>query len=171
MDVKIYLRQYIPALKYAEQCARQLDSLRHVWIRSPRLDGMPRGNMESGLDRTVAMIDQAERRLDRAREKALRILLGIEDILETVEDFEEATLLRKRYIDGLTWQQIAIEMHWSESSVRRMHGRALEELRRKKVYEFQSNGEAHDYDGEAVQRSDAGRYSAPAEGSHEEGAG
>lgn len=163
MDVKIYLRQYIPALKLAEQCARNLDTLRHVYLRSPRLDGMPKGSTSGGLDRTIALIDEAERKLDRARWKALTILNGIEDLLEHVEEHEQQTLLRKRYIDGLTWQQIAMEMHWSESSVRRIHGRALEELRRK------INAEIRDDDGRQVQRVDPGRHDEAAPEGHEEG--
>lgn len=132
MDIKAFLRQYRAALQYAERCARDLDALRDVGIRSPRLDGMPRGNGGTGgLDRQVALIDAAQRRLDKERAKALELLDQIEDMIEGLEDYRQKTLIRLRYIDGRSWEQIAQEMHWSERTVYNIHGKALEALRRR----------------------------------------
>ena len=79
------------------------------------------------VDRILA----AEKRLNRARDEALKILDDIEDMIESLEDFDQKTVLRLKYIDGLTWDEVALQANWSERSVRRIHGRALEELRRR----------------------------------------
>ena len=132
MEIKAFLRQYRAALLYAERCARDLDALRDVGIRSPRLDGMPRSTgAAGGLEGQVALIDAAERRLNRERDRALSLLDQIEDMIEGLEDYRQKTLIRLRYIDGRSWEQIAIEMHWSERTVYNIHGKALEALRRR----------------------------------------
>lgn len=131
MEIKAFLRQYRAALKYAERCARDLDALRDVGIRSPRIDGMPRGTGGTGgLDRQMILIDAAQRRLDREREKALALLEETEDLIAELEDYRQKNVIRLRYIDGLNWEQIATEMHWSERTVYNIHGKALEALRR-----------------------------------------
>lgn len=131
MDIKAFLRQYRAALKYAERCAKDLDALRDVGVRSPRLDGMPRSGSGGGIEHQIELIDAAERRLDRERGKALKLLEAIEDLIEGLEDYRQKTLIRLRYIDGLSWEQIAQEMHWSERTVYNIHGKALAELRRR----------------------------------------
>lgn len=131
MEIKAFLRQYRAALLYAERCARDLDALRDVGIRSPRLDGMPRSTGGTGgLDRQMILIDAAQRRLDREREKALALLEETEDLIAELEDYRQKNVIRLRYIDGLNWEQIATELHWSERTVYNIHGKALEALRR-----------------------------------------
>lgn len=131
MDVKKKLRSYLPALRYAVVCANRLDAIRETLLKSPKMDGMPRASTVGGLELMAATIEAEERRLDRARKKALAILDEIEDMIDSLEDYDGKKVLRLHYIGGLTWDQVAVESHWSESTVRRIHGRALEELRRR----------------------------------------
>ena len=131
MEIKAYLRSYQPALKYWELCTRRLDEAREVGIRSPKMDGMPRSGSGGGIEMQVDRILAAERRLNRARDEAMAILEGIEDMIESLENFDQKRILRLRYIDGLTWDEVAMDSGFSERSVRRIHGRALEELRRR----------------------------------------
>lgn len=131
MEIKAYLRSYQPALKYLELCTRRLDEAREVGIRSPKMDGMPRAGSGGEIEMQVDRILAAERRLNRARDEAMAILEGIEDMIESLENFDQKRILRLRYIDGLTWDEVAMDSGFSERSVRRIHGRALEELRRR----------------------------------------
>lgn len=128
MDVKDRLRAYLPALREAEQLAKEYDAMREVWIRSPRLDGMPRSSGTSGLDEQVARIDAIMQRFERSREKALRILDDVEDLIEQLSEADERTVLRLKYVRGLTWEMVATEMAWSDSTVRRIHRGAIAEL-------------------------------------------
>lgn len=130
MEVKTYLRSYQPALKYWELCTRRLDEARDIGVRSPKMDGMPRSGAGGGIEMQIDRIMAAERRLNKARDEALEILEGIEDMIESLENFDQKRILRLRYIDGLTWDEVAMDAGFSERSVRRIHGRALEELRR-----------------------------------------
>ena len=107
MEIKSYLRSYQPALKYLELCTRRLDEAREVGIRSPKIDGMPRAGSGGGIEMQVDRILAAERRLNRARDEAMAILEGIEDMIESLENFDQKMILRLRYIDGLTWDEVA----------------------------------------------------------------
>ena len=63
-------------------------------------------------------------RIDAAVEKRKEI----ETVIETLEDKTLQLLLRYRYIDGMTWEQIAVKMRYDYRWVLRLHGRALERL-------------------------------------------
>lgn len=61
---------------------------------------------------------------DRIREKLVAELLRIEQAIETL-DSTERTLMRLRYIDGLSWQAIALRISYSWQQTHRIHARAL----------------------------------------------
>lgn len=131
MDVKALLRQYQPAIRYAQKCFRELDEARTVGIRSPRLDGMPRGGGGWGLEQQISRIDALERRAYQAREKALALAEEIEGMIDALQDHDQKAVLRLRYMRGYHWGKIATEMGFTESGLYKIHGRALEELRRR----------------------------------------
>ncbi len=132
MDVKKILRQYQPALRYAQKCFEDLDDAREASVRSPRMDGMPRGGGGGGLEEQIARIDALERRAAKAREKALVLAEEIEEMIELLEDYDQKAVIRMRYIKGETWEGVATNLYMSERTACRIHGRALEELRRKR---------------------------------------
>lgn len=131
MDVKQTLRQYWPALTYAQKCFRELDDARNEGLRSPRLDGMPRGGGGNGLDAQVARIDALERRAAKAREKALGLAEEIEEMIEGLEDNTQKSVLSLHYLKGYSWVKVGMVLHYTDRNVRRIHGKALEELRRR----------------------------------------
>lgn len=53
--------------------------------------------------------------------------LRIEQAIETLDD-RERSLLRARYIEGLQWEQIAVDMNYSIQRVWQVHGDALKRL-------------------------------------------
>ena len=103
MDVKQTLRQYWQALTYAQKCFRELDDARNEGLRSPRLDGMPRGGGGNGLDAQVARIDALERREAKAREKALGLAEEIEEMIEGLEDITLDTVRDLLTVDTQSW--------------------------------------------------------------------
>ena len=131
MDVKQTLRQYRPALQYARKCFRELDDARNEGLRSPRLDGMPRGGGGNGLDEQIARIDALERKAAKARQKALDLAEEIEDMIDSLEDNRYKTVLSMRYLKGFSWVKVAMEMNYAEKYVFALHGKAIEELRRR----------------------------------------
>lgn len=67
---------------------------------------------------------------DQKREKLATELLRIEQAIETL-DSTERTLMRLRYIDGLSWQAIALRISYSWQQTHRIHARALIKIKDK----------------------------------------
>lgn len=81
-----------------------------------------------------AMVAYADKAAEYAAliEGKIRELVGIKtEIIRAVERVENPTLravLVARYINFKTWEQIAVEMHYTYQWVCTLHGRALNEL-------------------------------------------
>ena len=52
----------------------------------------------------------------------------IEKAIKSVPDDTLRILLEHRYIDGMTWEQVAVSMHYTYQWVCVLHGRALKQL-------------------------------------------
>lgn len=135
-DVKAYLRSYIPTLRYAQLCFRELDMAMDVSIKSPRLDGMPRGGSLGGLELQVAEIEALRRKAEKAREKVLAMLDQIENMIDGLDDMDQKMVIKMRYIYGCQWAEIAVSANMAERTVYYLHGKALAELRKKQKEAF-----------------------------------
>ena len=70
---------------------------------------------------------------DLYREKLdelVALQVRIEKAIDSLDPIERE-LFRYRYIDGLEWHQIEAKMHYSSTSVHRIHSLALEKLKKK----------------------------------------
>ena len=84
---------------------------------------MPRsGGGSDKIQTTVEKIIEIEEKLDR------EIDALVEAAVEKLEDGRLRDVMRYRYIDGMKWEQIAVEMHYSYMQVCRLHGKALLEI-------------------------------------------
>ena len=55
-----------------------------------------------------------------------RLVSEIERAIDDVPDIRYRDLLRYRYLNGMTWERIAVEMGYTWEYVRRLHGYALQ---------------------------------------------
>ena len=98
--------------------------------RSPHMDAMPRacpdgaGPTERLAIQHLQLIELYNEKLAALRSEQMRIEKAI-DKLEPVERL----ILRRRYLEGLTWEEVAVRSNYSWRQVHRIHGRALEHLR------------------------------------------
>ena len=60
------------------------------------------------------------------------VRIEIERAIGTVQDDTQRRLLRLRYIKGMTWEKIAVEMNYTYQWVCELHGRALNKVEIKK---------------------------------------
>lgn len=96
---------------------------------TPNLDGLPRSHGgASAVESLVAQKDQIERKYLAKVAELTAELETIERAIEVLEP-RERTLIRLYYIEGLTWEQVCVEMSYSWRQVHRIHGMALERLR------------------------------------------
>lgn len=100
-------------------------------IQAQRLDGMPHSNREGSSDKTDILLDRKTLLHARYMVKKVELakaVLAIEDAIEKLTP-RERTLIRLYYIDGLTWEQVAVKMNYSWRQVHRIHGAALAQLK------------------------------------------
>jgi hypothetical protein len=94
---------------------------------SINLDGMPHGtSLSDKTARLAAQLADAEEEIIELRSEAWSIRMEIVRTLNRIQTPEYNTLLYLRYIEGKTWEQIAVEMHYTYQWVAGpLHGRAL----------------------------------------------
>lgn len=85
-------------------------------------------NGEDKLQAAVEKIVRWQNRLTLQLGERVRLREEIEAAIGTVEDERLRLLLRYRYIDGWTWERIAVEMCYSYMQICRLHGKALAQM-------------------------------------------
>ncbi|OLR55290.1 hypothetical protein BHK98_03940 [Hornefia porci] len=127
---KEFLGGYLNITEHIEQMTEELEALqRETGSISMALDGMPHGTKLS--DRTGQLaVRIAEMTLEimDERTKAWEKREEIRNVILLVDDHNLCHVLRRRYIDGKMWEEIAVEMNYTYRWVISMHGRALEEV-------------------------------------------
>jgi len=125
---KAYLRRYRANKRKEEKFRQEIEALEVEYgLQSPKLDKMPRGSEGKDLSVFAVRYDAAYTHLLRIAGESLRIYKEISEAIENSECSEtESCILRYRYINGYTWEMIAVEMHYSYQWVCELHGRALQ---------------------------------------------
>ena len=85
-------------------------------------------NQGDRIQMCVEKIIEMQNKLAEQIDRGVALREDIEKAIGAVADDRLRLLLRYRYIDGYTWERIAVEMHYSWRQVVRMHGKALEEM-------------------------------------------
>lgn len=129
---KEQLKTYTDIKKERDHLVQKIDRLEWEMYgpRSQRLDGMPRGGSGENYV-TEEQIDQKAELLRLLREKSRELAEALGVIERAIEKLEprERHLVRLHYIDGLTWEQVAVEMGYGWRQVHRIHGDALAKLK------------------------------------------
>lgn len=91
---------------------------------------MPR-NLNRGHSRVedcVIKIIDLEDSIKKDIEKLVDLKKEIMGVIKAVPNVEYQTLLEKRYLCFITWEQIAVDMNYSMQHIHRMHSAALKEI-------------------------------------------
>ena len=67
-------------------------------------------------------------KIDREIDRYVDMREEIQTAISMVDDIQLRTLLSLRYINGLTWEKIAVEMNYDYRWILRLHGKALSEI-------------------------------------------
>lgn len=129
---KEQLRTYRELKKERDDIDRRLKEMEaeEPAPRTSRLDGMPRGGsgenyvLEGKMDREDELRQLYEEKKAQLDAQLVKIEKAIESLKST-----ERTILRLYYIDGLTWEEVAVEVGYSWAQTHRHHAKALQKLR------------------------------------------
>ena len=127
---KEYLRG-IRRLDAIIECKQaQIDELRAraenvtVPLKPDKVQSGSTGSQEDILVRIVDLEWEVTAEIDRLideKDRAIKLIC-------TLEDDRHITLLRRHYVDGATWEQIAVDMGYNVRHVYRLHDEATEKI-------------------------------------------
>lgn len=123
------LKQYRSLKREIGLLEENIKTLRTSLFSAPKLDGMPKSNYSA--DRTseiIAKIVDLENLLQDKIDKYIETRTEIEVCINSLPA-DERLLMRYRYIEGMSWEETAVAMHYSWQHIHRIHGRILQKMR------------------------------------------
>lgn len=88
---------------------------------------MGRGNTSDKVGNAVADMEEAKEKLSEQIMESYAVLAKIEDAIGVLPA-RECYLIRARYIELLSWEQICVDMNYSWKHIHRIHAEALQLL-------------------------------------------
>lgn len=125
-----WLRRYQDSLRRERELAEELEQLHTRACKvTPALTGMPGGHSDGqSLPRAVESIVQAQQELQAQINQCGYIRREVVAALEQVTNARDHEILRRRYLLGQRWEEIAVEMHLEYRWVTRRHRRTVESM-------------------------------------------
>lgn len=131
MNAKDYLLQARYLDERITSKTQQIASLNDLATRcTSTFSDMPRNPNHGGsrLEDCIIKIIDLEDSLKKDIEKLVDLKREIMGVIKSVPNVEYQTLLEKRYLCFITWEQIAVDMNYSMQHIHRMHSSALKEI-------------------------------------------
>lgn len=130
MTEKEYLRSAYRLNELIKSEQRELDSLRELSTslqsQDTSKDRVARSRDGSAsFTKTVDKIADLEAEINREIDRYVDLKKEIRRVIDDVSDMDKKMCLRYRYIEFMTWEEIAEKMNYSVMQVTRIHGRAL----------------------------------------------
>ncbi len=131
--VKIkYLKRYITLDREIDRKLKEVDCWRAKLSRlTPVYSSQPKGGgtIYSRTEEIIIKIADMEEAINADIDKLIDLKQKIERVIESVPDDKERLLLKYRYLDGRTFEEIAVQMHYSWRQIHRLHSRALTNIK------------------------------------------
>lgn len=114
-------------LQKLEEMLLELETKATKQTTSLSQDKVSSSNNDDKLSAIVAKIIDIQNLINSKVGKAYTILNTIEQTIEQLPE-REKYLMRARYIECKSWEQIAVDMHYSWQWIHKIHSRALKIL-------------------------------------------
>ena len=132
MTAKEYLGQAYRLDQRINSKIEQVSSLNELATKcTTSLTGMPRNpnHATSRMADVVAKIIDLQAEINRDIDTLVDLKREIVSVIKGIENLEFQTLLEKRYLCFLTWEQIAVDMGYDLRYIHKLHNRALMEVK------------------------------------------
>lgn len=131
MDVKEFLKSYC---EFEQRIDQRLDEHARLKARAERITStiseMPKYHGLSREDIIVKKV-QLEIDIEEDLQRYKNMRKRVEDVISKLSNLKMQVVMRYRYINGLTFEDIALSLGNDVRHIYRVHGWALEELRKK----------------------------------------
>lgn len=127
--------EYLSRYRKLGKRIEQLSTERAMWLSracktTQTISDMPKAkNGAQGDSGEVAQYIEIGEEITRELRNLHHLRREIRAVITTLEDDILQTLMLYRYIDGMTFEEIAVKLHYSWRQVCRKHGQALAKLR------------------------------------------
>lgn len=131
MTAKEYLLQAHYLDERITSKTQQIASLNELATRcTSTFSDMPKNPNHGGsrLEDCIIKIIDLEEELKTDIAKLINLKKKIMEVIKAVPNVEYQTLLEKRYLCFITWEQISVDMNYSIQHIHRMHSSALKEI-------------------------------------------
>lgn len=128
---KEFLMEYQVAKRDVIRLEEQLEELR-IGKMSPGCmigDGMPHAHNPSDLSDYAAKVEEIGQKIIDARYRRVMVFQRVQQAIEEMDNEREKTLLTYRYLRGMKWERICIEMDYKWRQVHRIHSSALKNIK------------------------------------------
>lgn len=125
-----YLSRYIALNRRIDRLLEEKAKWWSLCLKTtPSLSQAPGGG-ESGspVERPMDKVLEIEEEINQEIDELQEVCRDIKTVLGQLEDDTLRLLMEYRYIDGLTWEQIAKKLHYSYVHTCRRHGEALNKI-------------------------------------------
>lgn len=119
-DAKKYLQGYLESIEITNEISMNLAELKAEAVALKDHEGQ-RVQLDAAVAKYVDACKDAEAQLDMLADWRKDIL----QTLECVQDTRLHSVLWRRYISGMTWEQVAVSMSYTYRRITQLHGAAL----------------------------------------------
>lgn len=131
MTAKEYLRQAYKMDKRIRILQGKVDKLRSALeYHSPSLEGGGGSGSADRMPDTLSKIMEYEQHVAQLQAEFVDKYTEIDKAIHSVENANQREVLERRYLLYQKWEQIADEMHYSLQNVFKLHGMALQKIKR-----------------------------------------
>lgn len=126
-----YLERYkLLEKEVARLCDEYARWMERATVLSPTITDMPKGGGQSDpVQRAVIAMCDLGADIGKKMDALSRVRCDIECSLQSIEDGTLRLLMEYRYLNGMTWEEVAVKMNYSWRQVIRLHGKALAKFR------------------------------------------
>ena len=129
MKAKTYLSQAWLLEQRVRSKLQQMASLRSLAEQMYRTFGpapVSKSRNVTAMEDTILRIQEAELELNRRIDHLVDAKREIAAVIDEVEDVKLRLILEKRYLTFMTWEQIAVDLHYTLRWTLQRHNQALE---------------------------------------------
>lgn len=126
-----YLSQYKYLNRDIDRKIKQLEDWRNkIFNVTGTISDMPKNsNRTNVIEEGVTAIDEIESSINKDIDKLVDLRREIENKIEEVEDLKLRELLKCRYLDDKTWEEVAFKNGYSWQHTYRLHEKALDKIK------------------------------------------
>ncbi len=131
MTTKEYLQQYRNAEDDINIKLDQIHQFRELATKTTQTlteDNVQSSGSEDKVSAIVSKIVDMEREVDAEIDELHDIKNQVEGVISAVPNAKQRAVLTRRYINGYTWERIAVDLDISYQWVCELHGRALQKI-------------------------------------------